>query len=326
MSYRVKVLLKVIVTIGLVLFLAYQMDLRKFVAILSSASPMLILLATLVHIASVFLLVVRWQAILRKFDIVIEVLPLTKITFIGYFFNLFLPSGIGGDFFRAYYLSKREKRGMSTTLTTTVLERSAGMFALLVIGTVFALVGGIAFQKVPLVFVFMLIMAVYLLGNFVLFNSWLHRQITAFLRKRELKQWEEKMELVYKGLNTLRRDRRTVSVAIVLSLGIQFLASVTVWVAAIAIGIDAPFVIFLTFVPLINLSIMIPLTINGIGLRESLFYLLFAEIGLSVETSVTLSLVTFIVYVLTAVPGAIIYSMYKKEEQLGAMLVKAEPS
>ncbi len=64
---------------------------------------------------------------------------------------------------------------------------------------------------------------------------------------------------------------------------------------------------------------MVPLTINGIGLRESLFYLFFSQIGLPVETAVSLSLVTFSIYLLTAVPGLIIYSLYKKEEHLDEM-------
>ena len=76
------------------------------------------------------------------------------------------------------------------------------------------------------------------------------------------------------------------------------------------------FGVFLIFVPLINLSIMVPLTINGIGLRESLFYLFFSQIGIPAETAVGLSLVTFALYVLTAFPGLVVYSLYKKEEHL----------
>ena len=99
-----------------------------------------------------------------------------------------------------------------------------------------------------------------------------------------------------------------------------------VWIAALSIAVDAPFIVFLIFVPLINLSVMVPLTINGIGLRESLFYLLFSQIGVPVEMAVSLSLVNFLIYVLTAIPGGIIYSLYKKEEHLDEILVEAEQS
>ncbi len=319
MSHRGKVFIRAGITLGLLVFLAYQMDLRKLLAILVSASPWLVLLGTLIHLLGVLLSVARWRTILVNFDIHIDYSPLAKITFIGFFFNLFLPSGIGGDFFRAYYLSKRKNRGMSTTLTTTLLERSGGLCALLVIGTLFAAFEDLRVEGVRLFHVFLVLITLYLLGNLMLFHGWIHRQISSFLKKRNLEHVEAKMELVYNGLNALRGNRRSILVALFLSLLIQFITVVVVWVAALAIEIDAPFRIFMIFVPLINLSIMVPLTINGIGLRESLFYLLFSQIGLPVETSVSLSLVTFSIYLLTAIPGLIIYSLYKKEEHLDEM-------
>jgi uncharacterized protein (TIRG00374 family) len=319
MSHRGKVLIRAGITLGLLAFLAYQMDLRKLWTILVSASPWLVLLGTLIHILGVLISVVRWRTILENFDIHIDYSPLAKITFIGFFFNLFLPSGIGGDFFRAYYLSKRKARGMSTTLTTTLLERSGGLCALLVIGTLFAAFEDLQVEGVRLFYVFLVLITLYLLGNLMLFHGWIHRQISSFLKRRNLEHFEAKMELVYNGLNTLRGNRRSILVALFLSLLIQLITVVVVWIAALAINIDAPFRIFMIFVPLINLSIMVPLTINGIGLRESLFYLLFSQIGLPVETSVSLSLVTFSIYLLTAIPGLVIYSLYKKEEHLDEM-------
>lgn len=324
MSDRGKILTKATITLALLFFLAYKMDLGELVAILLSANPILILLATLVHVLSVLLSVFRWRTILVNFDIHIDFAPLAKITFIGFFFNLFLPSGIGGDFFRAYYLSKRKDRGMSTTLTTTVLERSAGLCALLVIGTLFASLENISVEGIPLLYVFLVFITLYLLGNLMLFHSWMHRKISFFLRKRHLQQIEAKMELVYGGLSRLLGNRSSMIMAFLLSLLIQLLAVVIVWIAALAIDIHAPFGIFLIFVPLINLSIMVPLTINGIGLRESLFYLLFSQIGFPVEMAVSLSLVTFSVYLLTAIPGSILYSLYKREEHLDEMVAKAE--
>jgi len=319
MSHRGKVLIRAGITLGLLAFLAYQMDLSKLWVILVSASPWLVLLGTLIHLFSVLLSVVRWRTILVNFDIHIDYSPLAKITFIGFFFNLFLPSGIGGDFFRAYYLSKRKDRGMSTTLTTTLLERSGGLCALLVIGTLFAAFEDLRVEGVPLLYVFLVLITLYLLGNLMLFHAWIHRKLSSFLKKRNLEQIEAKMELVYSGLKALRGNRRSIVLALLLSLLIQLFTVVMVWIAALAIDIDAPFRVFMIFVPLINLSIMVPLTINGIGLRESLFYLLFSQIGLPVETAVSLSLVTFCIYLLTAIPGLIIYSLYKKEEHLDEM-------
>ena len=323
MSYRTRVAIKAFITLALLGFLAYQMDLGVLAEILLSANLLLLLLGALIQFTSMSLGVIRWQTILRNFDIHARLLPLIKIVFIGYFFNLFLPSGIGGDFFRAYYLAKRENRGMSTTVTTTILERSAGLCALLIIGTCSAALQDISVQGVRLLYVFLIMIILYLLGILVLFHSWMHRRISSFLIKRHLQDIEAKMELVYQGLNALRRNKSAILKALILSLVIQFLSVLIVWVAGQAIGLEAPFRVFLIFVPLINLSIMVPLTINGIGVRESLFYLLFSQIGFPVEMAVGLSLLAFFLYFMTAIPGLVVYSFYKKEEHLDELVVES---
>ena len=324
MPTRSKTTLKIFITAGLLAFVLYQMDLRKFVQVLSSANLGLMLLAVLVQLLEYFLATGRWRVILRNFNIHINFAPLAKITFIGSFFNLFLPSAIGGDVVRGYYLSKKKNRGMSTTLTTTLLERSGGLCALLVIGTFFATLRRIEVQGVSLLYVFLLLDLGYVTANVVLFHPWMHDQLTHFLKKRHFENVEAKLELVYEGLTTLRKNWTAIFYTLVISLIIQFFAVVIVWISARAIDITAPFYIFLIFIPLINLTIMVPLTINGIGLRESVYYLLFSQIGLAVETSVTLSLLNFVVLLVSALPGALIYSLYKKEEPFDQVLAKAE--
>jgi len=315
MSNRTKILLKASATFILLGLLVYRMDLWEFWGVLSSAQWSLVLLAGGLHFCTVFFSVTRWKTILANFDIHTPTLQLARITLIGYFFNMFLPSAIGGDFFRAYYLGKREGRGMSTTLTTTVIDRTAGLTAMLMIGLTFALLFDIKVDSYSLLPLFLLVTLAFVLGLTVLFHSGMHGRIRGLLRRFELKDLEEKMELVYEGLNRFRFNRTAIFSVIGLSLIIQFLVVVAMWVAAKSIGIYAPFHIFLIFIPIVNLSMAIPLTINGVGLRESVYYLLFSQIGVPVESAVTLGLLNFAVVAMTSLPGGIVYSFYKKEEE-----------
>ncbi|HXK58871.1 MAG TPA: lysylphosphatidylglycerol synthase transmembrane domain-containing protein [Acidobacteriota bacterium] len=317
-----KLAIKLGITLLLLGALALQMDLKKFVSVIVSADLKLVLLATALHMGIILLAVLRWQVILGNFQISARFSPLTKITFIGQFFNLFLPSAIGGDVFRAYYLSKSHNRGMSTTLTTTLLERSAGLFALLFIGCFFAALHRIVVQGVSLLHLFIGLSLAYVAANVALFHSWMHRKLTSLLLRFQLSNVEAKLQLVYEGLTTLRKNKKALLNCLLLSGVIQFLSVVIMWLAALAINIRAPFYIFLIFIPIVNLTIMVPLTINGFGLRESVYYLLFAQIGLPMETSVTLSLLNFLVVTLASLPGGVAYSLYKKEEHFDAMLSK----
>ena len=58
---------------------------------------------------------------------------------------------------------------------------------------------------------------------------------------------------------------------------------------------------------------MIPITINGLGLRESLYLLVFGELGTQDEMAVALGLLQFVIVMIVALPGGPIYSLYKAE-------------
>jgi uncharacterized protein (TIRG00374 family) len=300
--------------LALIAFLAYQIDLPTLGSVIASAKLSILLPGVLVHAGLIFIAVARWRAVLRDFDINIPYLALAQITWIGNFFSLFLPSSIGGDVFRAYYLAKKTDRNIATTLTTTFLERSAGLGALLFIGFISVSTQQIEVQGVALLHVFALLLAGYFLVNLALFNSQLHELFSRLLKRLRREQLDAKLEWVYRGLQTLSKNRRSILEILFYSLLIQLLSVFIVWITAQSLSIEAPFHVFLIFVPLINLSIMVPLTINGFGLRESLYLLLFAQIGLQQEKAVALSLLNTFVIMLAVLPGGLAYSFYKKTE------------
>ncbi len=316
MSQRIGLLVRLFLTVGLLALVFSRIDMAEFLGVVRSASIPLVSLAAVVQASTVLVAVCRWRIILENFGILIGYAPLARITFIGFFFNMFLPSGIGGDFFRAYYLARREEQSMSKTLTTTVLERSAGLGALLLIGLAASGIGSVAVAGVPVILVFTALSAAYLVANFALFHNSMHNWFMRLLER--LKRWrlEERFEAISKGLETLKRNPRAMFSSLAISLLIQFLSVIVVWIASLSIQIDASLTVFLIFVPLINLTIMVPITINGIGLREGLYALLFQQVGVSAEAAVSLSLLQLLIFLLAGLPGGVIYSLYKKEERL----------
>jgi uncharacterized protein (TIRG00374 family) len=246
-------------------------------------------------------------------------LTLARITLIGYFFNMFLPSAIGGDFFRAYYLGRREGRGMSTTLTTTIIDRTAGLAAMLLIGLTFSFLFELEVDGYPLLSLFLLVALGFLLCITALFHSGIHKWLGNLLERFSLSELREKMELVYDGLSRFKTSPLAILTVVALSLAIQLLVVVAMWFAAGSIGINAPFHVFLVFIPIINLSIAIPLTINGVGLRESVYFLLFSQIGVPMESAVTLGILNLAIVAMTSLPGGIVYTLYKKEQDFSTI-------
>lgn len=320
MSSKVKILIKALVSLGLLAYLGYRMDLGRFWEVLKGARWEYVALSWLFYFGTVFICTFRWSVVLYDFQIRPPLKQLARITLIGYFFNLFLPSAIGGDFFRAYYLAKSQKRGMTTTLTTAALDRAFGLSALLLIGFVATAFYPLSVEGYSLLPIFMLVGLCFSVGIGAMFYSRFHRVVSRLLLRFGLEEVEAKFELVYAGLSQLSRNWRAISLVVLLSVGNQLLVVFSIWVGAMAIGINAPFHLFLIFIPIVNLATAIPLTINGVGVRESVYFLLFTQIGVAMENAVTLSLLNFMVIALTALPGGIAYSFYKRDEKFDLLL------
>lgn len=309
---QLSTIFKILASIFLLAFLASRMELAKLGHVLASASLLALLVPVAIQLGNVLISVKRWQTILADFEMKVSYSMTVRLTFIGSFFSLFLPSSIGGDFFRAYYMAKQEDRGIATTLATVFMDRSAGLFALLLIGLCASFAGNLVVHGVRLVWIFLLLVVLYLAANLALFNSRMHSLLARLLHRLNLQKLESRIEIISRGLATLIRNRPAILLIVGISLCVQFLSVVMVWSCAWGLGIEAPFSAFLVFVPLINLSIMVPLTINGFGLRESLYFLLFTQIGVNDEQAVALSLVNAFVIMMAAVPGAIFYSLHKR--------------
>ena len=307
MSTRIKILLKVFLTLGLLTYLGSKMDFTEVWTVITSAKWSLVLVAMLIHFVTVMLSLLRWSVIVTNFNIRSTLGRLFQFLLIGYYFNLFLPTSVGGDVVRSYYLAKQEDDWIPTTLMTTFLDRFIGLFALLLVGTVGIVVHPIPIQGHSLLPLFLILIAGFLGCVVVLFNGWTHRQLKRLLQIFRRQHLEERVDLLVRALDGLRRKPRSILVTVVLSVMIQFVVIVMTWVAASALDLDAPFQSFLIFVPVINLTMMFPLTINGLGVRESVYYLLFSEIGVHVEEAVVLSLLSFLIMNVPSLVGGVVY-------------------
>lgn len=306
-----KTLIKLGLTVLLLVVLAYQLDLATLASVIVSARPGPLLVAVLLQLSLTLIAVFRWKIILSYFAIQIPYLRALRIVFMGNFFSLFLPSSIGGDVYRAYYVSKRSEKALSQMLTTTLLDRSAGLCALLLIGLCSSLVADISVRGVALSRVFIGLTATYFLINVAVFHEWTHRATTRLLERFGLDTLDRKLQLIYEGLRALIRAPGSVLVIFGLSVIIQFVAVCVMWFAARSLNFDTSFRVFLVFIPLLNLSIMVPITINGFGLRESLYLLLFTELAVQDETAAALGLLQALVVMLVALPGGPIYGFDK---------------
>lgn len=306
-SVRARVLLKACFSAGLLVYLGTKMDRGAVSSVLASANWPLLLAAVVMHFGTVALSLLRWSVLVASFGIQSPLRQLLRFLLIGCYFNLFLPTSVGGDVARSYYLARTTDNWMPTTLTTTFMDRFIGLFALLLVASVCTAIHPIPIQGYSILPILLITLTGFIVSALVLLNDRTHEQLRRIVQRFGRETAGAGLDSLVASLRGLLHRPMSLLAAIGLSVMIQFVVIGTTWVAASALALDAPFLSFFVFVPLINLAMIFPLTINGIGFREGVYYLLFSEIGIPVEQSVLLSLLMFLIMNVPSLVGGVIY-------------------
>ena len=82
-----------------------------------------------------------------------------------------------------------------------------------------------------------------------------------------------------------------------------------VFLNARALSLAVPLAAVAVFVPLVSLAGMVPVSVNGLGVREALYILLFGRVGVPAESAVSLALLYLAVTVVASLPGGLVYAM-----------------
>jgi len=268
-----------------------RMDLRAFAAALS-----LFLLGVLIR-------AYRWQGLLEAVQLRAPLRRLVVLYFVGSFFNTFLPTGVGGDVVRVYELS-RDSRRTSESVGTVFVDRLAGLVVLFGLAIV-ALPFSRGLITTELKWVILAIAGGGILAAWLLFQrSWADRVLRRLPFGDRLRG---KVMDLYQAVHACGTGAmgRVLGVSLLFNL---LLISV-VAVLALGLGIRVSLWYFLLFVPLISFSLTLPISISGLGVRETAFVLLFGQAGVEQPQAFALSLAFYGVTVATGLVGGALYAL-----------------
>src|SRR5258705_1437356 len=189
---------------------------------------------------------------------------------------------------------------------SVLLERALGGAATLVlaaIGFVLAIgrydVG--AYLWVELGFV----VATVVLG-IVLFSRRMRRPLRLSVPLLRRLRLERPLRAVYEGIHAYRGHPWLLLGVCVLTLGIQAVRVLAIWLAAKAVGVDLSPRVYYVMGPLLFLVMLVPFTINGLAVREAFFVSFLTKLGVSADAAFATGFLFFLVTVLLALPGAVI--------------------
>ncbi|HNX68495.1 MAG TPA: lysylphosphatidylglycerol synthase transmembrane domain-containing protein [Candidatus Omnitrophota bacterium] len=227
------------------------------------------------------------------------------LTFVGLFYNLFLPSALGGDVVRAYYAYKHSGKKIESA-TSILLDRLLGFLATISM----AVFGMMYFSKEasnPYI-EYAVYGACVVLGFFVVFFASkrfarLFKGLKILVPSEKLKH---RLAEVYHAIYGYRHHRGPVLVAILLSFVGQAVFIAVNYLIAVSLGVDINFWKFFILIPVISIVSMAP-SIGGLGVREASVLYLFSRY-LPAERALALTLLMDILIYSFSVGAGVVYA------------------
>jgi uncharacterized protein (TIRG00374 family) len=248
---------------------------------------------------------VRLNLIIAAQDIALTFREALSLTFIGYFFNNFLPTAIGGDVVKAYYLSKKNHGRKMACYTSIFVDRIIGLITMVFMAFV-ALVlagGGIVDDTVRRVIYLITIFAI--LAIAFMTNK-------AFARKFSVlivffKPLEQNLKEAYEAVHSYKHRKLLMVRSFFISVASQILFFLSLGMLGRSISSPMPFVELFLRVPIISTLSLLP-SINGLGLREGAMVMFFGPL-IGKENAFAVSVLWLLVLLITSIVGGIVYGL-----------------
>jgi hypothetical protein len=235
---------------------------------------------------------------------------LVRSCLVGEFFNQFLPTGFGGDVVRIWDGS-RASRSIVKSSAIVLVERLTGILMLFLFALVAALLRLDMVKSVPVVGAALVVGAAGLLAGALFFTPPVGRWLLRGGRRGLPGRLIEKAAAFRGAVLSFRRTPgpfwRALGWAVLLQL------NVVLYFILIgrALGLRIPVLDYFIFVPLVILIQIIPVTINGLGLREGAYIEVFKFYGIAREAALSFSLVGLGFMLIIGAVGGILYATRK---------------
>ena len=192
---------------------------------------------------------------------------------VSLFFNLFLPSAVGGDIAKAYYIARDSGKKMAS-VTSVLLDRLFGMMATISIGFIAFLLGREEIDDPKVGQLLFWVAGLAMLGTLFLVSRHFSRPAQKLILFVIPKRFHERVQKFFDALELYRGHWPSFFLSLLSSVIAQVLFILTVYFLAVAIHIHLPMTVFFLFMPLVTVASMIP-SIGGLGVREAAMVYLF---------------------------------------------------
>ncbi|HEB74786.1 MAG TPA: flippase-like domain-containing protein [Nitrospirae bacterium] len=298
-------LVKISISSAILYFVLRKAGIREVYLTLKEMNPLSFVAAMLLYLLSLFTSTVRWKTLLKPLggDFgELGTFRLFSLYLMGAFFNRFLPGMVGGDAVRTYYLYKDTERG-SLSLATVFADRYMGFLAMITLGLTAIPFGIHKIRGTGAEWAVPVIALIFIAVSFFIFVLKIGKRFTTIKR-------------VHKYFRMLKHSPAVILKAFALSVLIQVIGIVSVYILSVGVGADASLIEYFLFIPIINTLTTLPISISGLGVREGAFVMLLGLTGIPADVATSISLAWFLAYTVGSMPGIVVYIKWRVRNEV----------
>lgn len=306
-------LMRALVSVGALAFLAYSVDLAGVGRSIQGLSLAWIIFSALAVLAAVAVSAWKWRVLLSELGTPLAFARVVRAYFIGFFFNNFLPTSVGGDVVRAWEAG-RDLEDVPAGAGSVIAERLIASFALAVtaiLGIPFVRLGSAAVQ-VAFALVVLLASATVLTAIFISPEK-ASRAMSKAMGGR-FGSASEKVARSVGHVSTLLRSPGALLRVGVLSVVFQVLVALVNWGIFRSLGVQISPAEAVVYSSIVSAVTMVPVSISGHGVREVGYVYFFGLAGVAQTQAVTASLLFFTLVALLTAIGGLFFVMRPKGE------------
>jgi hypothetical protein len=310
MKNLLKNIIRITISGGVLFFVLRRINFSEIQQLLKDANVGIFLLSFLVYGVMMALCALRWHRLLYVQKVSLPYKRTLAYYLIGFFYNNILPTVIGGGVVRALYAGKaknKNKEAFSSMLAELVIG-GWGLLIFVLIASLFWL-RKLSLYKIILPFFGGLVLSTAFL--YLFFEREVMKKLGSITQRIKIFGINNKIKEFYESLYIYKDKKLLLIESVFLSFGVQALIGLMNFLIGISLGFKLPIMSYIIYPVIIGLLTAIPITINGLGIREWGYSFFFAQVGLTSSSAVILSLLFYFVGVIGSLAGAFVFPFVK---------------
>jgi uncharacterized protein (TIRG00374 family) len=312
-KHRLVSLLKWSVSLALIAWIVLKADFSEVAAAVNQLKPVPLAASALTMALGLFLRSCKWQVLLRVQGARIPLPTLSRLTFVSIFFNNFFLGSIGGDLFR-YYETNSSCDSRMGAAASLIMERLTGLvtalFLVLLVGPWILATHEETVTAPMLVTLVVVTVGAGMVLVGLLALKWITVRMPVLRKIQPLVRAADDLSL---SMRAYASYPGALFASLVISALFHVTRGVTVYLFVLAANANISFLTLFYIALLVGLIVLIPISINGLGIQEGSYIFYLEQAGVANAAALLVAAAARAMIILFSIIGGILFAVRRSE-------------